>query len=177
MQTEDGIFVHKCEESGCTKQVQFDDEPKCFTHSPDSGSSVRGYSARAKAAAVKAIQETVGRQYLGRGDSQPGIVNPVPQVNLKAEWDTTVKSLGNSMRNPTAVETPDLRTIVNFYKGDEIVRTVSNTHEIQNVVVGQAFIFDHPSMSQGLSGVVYDISHVVFLGNEAPVTYIEVRVP
>lgn len=47
----DGIFPHNCEEPGCIKQVQFDDEPKCFQHSPDSGSSVKGYSARAKAEA------------------------------------------------------------------------------------------------------------------------------
>lgn len=48
---DDGIFPHKCEEEGCDITVQFDDEPKCFKHSPDSGSSVRGYSARAKAEA------------------------------------------------------------------------------------------------------------------------------
>ena len=46
---DDGIFPHNCEEPGCDHQVQFDDEPYCYTHSPDSGSSVRGYSARAKA--------------------------------------------------------------------------------------------------------------------------------
>jgi len=46
---EDGIFPHKCEEPGCDKTVYFDDEPKCFTHSPDVGSSVRGYSARKNA--------------------------------------------------------------------------------------------------------------------------------
>lgn len=44
-----GIFPHECEEPGCKTIVQFDDEPKCFIHSPDSGSSVLGYSARAKA--------------------------------------------------------------------------------------------------------------------------------
>ncbi len=45
----DGVFPHECEEEGCPWIVPFDDEPKCFTHSPDSGSSVRGYSARAEA--------------------------------------------------------------------------------------------------------------------------------
>jgi hypothetical protein len=46
---DDGIFPHKCTEDGCHLLVQFDDEPKCFQHSPDSGSSVRGWSARAVA--------------------------------------------------------------------------------------------------------------------------------
>lgn len=43
---DDGIFRHQCEAAGCTNFVLYDDEPKCYTHSPDSGSSVRGYSAR-----------------------------------------------------------------------------------------------------------------------------------
>lgn len=42
-----GLFPHKCEHSGCDSIVSYDDEPYCFTHSPDSGSSVRGYSAYA----------------------------------------------------------------------------------------------------------------------------------
>jgi len=46
---DDGIFPHKCEEEGCDRIVEFDDEPWCFTHSPDSGSSVAGYSARKEA--------------------------------------------------------------------------------------------------------------------------------
>jgi hypothetical protein len=40
-----GIFQHECEMEGCDRQVIYDDEPWCFTHSPDEGSSVRGYSA------------------------------------------------------------------------------------------------------------------------------------
>lgn len=44
------IFWHQCEEDGCTTLVEFDDEPKCFTHSPDEGSSLYGYSAYEKAA-------------------------------------------------------------------------------------------------------------------------------
>ena len=39
--------AHPCIEQGCTEYVAFDDEPRCFTHSPDSGSDVRGYSYRA----------------------------------------------------------------------------------------------------------------------------------
>ena len=46
---EDGIFHHNCVTPGCDKTVVFDDEPWCFTHSPDSGSSKRGYSARKEA--------------------------------------------------------------------------------------------------------------------------------
>ena len=44
----DGIFPHRCEHAMCEKMVEFDDEPWCFTHSPDSGSSIRGYSAYSK---------------------------------------------------------------------------------------------------------------------------------
>lgn len=36
--------AHPCERQGCTSVVEFDDEPCCFEHSPDSGSSVPGYS-------------------------------------------------------------------------------------------------------------------------------------
>jgi hypothetical protein len=38
---------HPCTAPGCTHIVEFDDEPWCFIHSPDSGSSVPGYSYRA----------------------------------------------------------------------------------------------------------------------------------
>jgi hypothetical protein len=40
-----GLFPHKCVTPGCDRTVQYDDEPWCFTHSPDEGSSQRGYSA------------------------------------------------------------------------------------------------------------------------------------
>lgn len=46
---QDGIFPHECVEMGCTYIVEFDDEPWCFTHSPDEGSALAGYSARAEA--------------------------------------------------------------------------------------------------------------------------------
>ncbi len=51
-QPNDGVFVHKCIVRGCTHLIEFDDEPKCFEHSPDDGSSVLGYSAR-KAAEIR----------------------------------------------------------------------------------------------------------------------------
>lgn len=37
---------HKCKQVGCQHMVPFHDEPYCFTHSPDSGSSVPGYDSR-----------------------------------------------------------------------------------------------------------------------------------
>lgn len=44
------LFVdqsHPCTTQGCDATVQFDDEPWCFKHSPDSGSYVPGYSWKA----------------------------------------------------------------------------------------------------------------------------------
>lgn len=35
---------HPCERYGCKDLVGFDDEPFCFNHSPNSGSSFHGYS-------------------------------------------------------------------------------------------------------------------------------------
>jgi len=39
---------HECEHAGCDRMVAYHDEPYCFTHSPDSGSSVPGYDSRHK---------------------------------------------------------------------------------------------------------------------------------
>lgn len=47
-----GYYPHKCVTEGCDRTVQYDDEPWCFTHSPDSGSSLRGYSAHREATHV-----------------------------------------------------------------------------------------------------------------------------
>lgn len=65
-QPKNGIFPHKCEEAGCSHVVEFDDEPYCYTHSPDSGSSVRGYSAFAKAQAAGDLR-VVHRNVFGKG--------------------------------------------------------------------------------------------------------------
>jgi len=54
---EDGIFPHKCEMPTCVHVVQYDDEPYCFKHSPDSGSSEYGYSARRKAEREKQFSQ------------------------------------------------------------------------------------------------------------------------
>lgn len=46
MAVEEGIFPHQCIHPECDRIVEFDDEPWCFTHSPDEGSSLVGWSAR-----------------------------------------------------------------------------------------------------------------------------------
>jgi hypothetical protein len=38
--------LHECEHPGCDRKIPYHDEPYCFTHSPDSGSSVPGYDSR-----------------------------------------------------------------------------------------------------------------------------------
>lgn len=40
------LFEHKCITEDCNRIVQYDDEPWCVEHSPDSGSHLPGYSAR-----------------------------------------------------------------------------------------------------------------------------------
>jgi hypothetical protein len=54
--------AHPCIEPGCEHTVLFDDEPHCYTHSPDSGSSVRGYSYRA-AKALSDAHQRAAEQY------------------------------------------------------------------------------------------------------------------
>jgi hypothetical protein len=39
---------HPCEAPDCKMLAEYDDEPFCFTHSPDSGSYVPGYSYKTK---------------------------------------------------------------------------------------------------------------------------------
>lgn len=46
---DDGICPHACAVDGCKVIIQYDDEPRCFRHSPDSGAAVTGYSARKEA--------------------------------------------------------------------------------------------------------------------------------
>lgn len=45
-------FLHKCAVEECPRYINFDDEPWCFQHSTDSGSSLVGYSAREAAASL-----------------------------------------------------------------------------------------------------------------------------
>jgi hypothetical protein len=47
-----GYFPHKCKEDICERRPLFDDEPFCFEHSPDEGSSVKGYSAYREALGI-----------------------------------------------------------------------------------------------------------------------------
>ena len=41
---------HPCVAEGCKNIVPFDDEPKCYDHSPNEGSYVQGYSYKASQA-------------------------------------------------------------------------------------------------------------------------------
>lgn len=40
-----GLYPHQCETYGCERTVIYVDEPYCFTHSPDIGSSDPSYFA------------------------------------------------------------------------------------------------------------------------------------
>jgi len=40
-----GLFPPPCEQPGCISRPAYDDEPFCFAHSPDEGSSFKDYSA------------------------------------------------------------------------------------------------------------------------------------
>lgn len=71
------IFPHKCERDGCLNIVRFDDEPFCFAHSPDSGSSMVGYSAY-----ESALKEVVEAKF-------PDIYIVVSVYNDPAEAMTT----------------------------------------------------------------------------------------
>lgn len=42
----DADCVHKCESAGCNSKIDYHDEPYCYTHSPDSGSSFKDYDSR-----------------------------------------------------------------------------------------------------------------------------------
>jgi hypothetical protein len=79
------------------------------------------------------------------------------------------------MENQEVIEPqiPKIRTVVDFHKGEKVTRTVATEYLIPNVQVGQKFVFDHPSVSQCVNGIVVNIQHVVFL-NDAPITYIDV---
>lgn len=68
-----------------------------------------------------------------------------------------------------------VRTVVEFYNGGELIRSVSLTHEL-NVLVGEEISFDHPSLNQCLHGRVTKRNHVVFLAEGTPLTYIDVVV-
>lgn len=52
-----GLFWHVCLDRTCRYTVEFDDEPYCYTHSPNSGSSRTGYSARRDAVMTAAQAE------------------------------------------------------------------------------------------------------------------------
>lgn len=68
------------------------------------------------------------------------------------------------------------RTEIEFRRNGEHVRTVNTTHTIVNIAVGQELYFDHQTLERGLLGIVTKISHVVFLGDDLPLTYVDVEV-
>lgn len=69
-----------------------------------------------------------------------------------------------------------MRMAIEFKRGDEILRTVTLNEPLHNLAVGQRMAFDHPQMKECLSGRIINIQHVVFLGSEKPLTYVDVEV-
>lgn len=67
---------HPCIFVGCEHTVQFDDEPYCYTHSPDSGSSVRGYSYRESKALADAHAAQQAAFVQGREPRTTRVVRP-----------------------------------------------------------------------------------------------------
>lgn len=52
-----GMYDHRCKRAGCRTIVAYNDEPYCFTHSPDSGSYRTNYSARSEARREALLRE------------------------------------------------------------------------------------------------------------------------
>lgn len=52
--------IHPCEATGCITPVAFDDEPYCFVHSADSGSTVAGYSYAAQHPSAETLMREHG---------------------------------------------------------------------------------------------------------------------
>lgn len=68
-----------------------------------------------------------------------------------------------------------MRTQIDFYLRANHVRTVNTSYVIPNLQVGQYITFDHPIMNKSLLGKIAKITHVVFLGDEPPLTYVDVQ--
>lgn len=58
---DNGVYKHQCLRNQCQVIVEYDDEPYCFVHSPNEGSSVPGFSARAilNIALLESLREQV----------------------------------------------------------------------------------------------------------------------
>lgn len=67
MSVEDGVFKHQCILADCETMVEFDDEPWCFTHSPDEGSSLAGWSAR------QVLTDSVAKQMIANRTRQSNV--------------------------------------------------------------------------------------------------------
>lgn len=64
---------------------------------------------------------------------------------------------------------------INFHKNGQLVRTVTQIDsKLVNLAIGQTMCFDHQSIFECLGGKIVDIQHVVFLGDEMPLTYVDV---
>lgn len=70
----------------------------------------------------------------------------------------------------------DIRMQIEFYSQEKLVHTTILLSPIPNLAVGQIMVLDHPIMDRGLKGKITNIQHVVYLGNEAPITYVDVTV-
>lgn len=68
------------------------------------------------------------------------------------------------------------KTQIEFRKGDQIIRSHTSVHDLHGICVGESIMFDHPQIHQCMSGKVTKVSHVVFLGDGHPLTYIDVEV-
>lgn len=68
-----------------------------------------------------------------------------------------------------------IRTIFEFYKDGEAIRSVLKKETVPNIMVGQRVCFDHDQTSKTLNGTVSNITHTVF-ADESTVTYVEVDV-
>jgi hypothetical protein len=73
---------HPCEFESCTHPVAFDDEPFCYIHSPDIGSTAAGYSYKARQpqrAVVEGGQEYELVSILWSCNGCGGVVDNTPQ--------------------------------------------------------------------------------------------------
>lgn len=68
-----------------------------------------------------------------------------------------------------------MRMSIEFQSGGNIIRTVVLNEQLNNLAVGQDISFDHPSVKECLSGTITRISHVVFLSDGPPLTYVDVE--
>ncbi len=69
-----------------------------------------------------------------------------------------------------------MQTQIEFYRGGVLERTVIKTYGIPNLQLGQTMTFDHSTLHFCLRGSIVKISHVIFLVDEPPITYVDVQI-